>query len=95
MAGDLNHDGNIDLVAVYYGAGTPDTAVLLGKGDGTFLAAKGYTLGTQGNGTLYLRDMDNDGNLDLVTNVGIAYGNRAAPSTKWWILRMALPATTS
>ena len=75
--GDLNGDGIPDIVAVEPPEETlpSDTAVFLGKSDGTFSAAKVYTLGDHGNGIVYLRDMDNDGKLDLVVNFGIAYGN--------------------
>jgi|HubBroStandDraft_1064217.scaffolds.fasta_scaffold10260_2 hypothetical protein len=73
--GDLNGDGNPDVVAVNsFPGGTFDTAVLLGKRDGTFSAARGYSLGTAKNGIVYLRDMDRDGNLDLIGNNAIAYG---------------------
>ena len=34
--GDVNHDGNVDIVVANYGSGTAGLAVLLGNGDGTF-----------------------------------------------------------
>jgi len=67
-AGDLNGDGNIDLVASL--AGT--TAVLLGRGNGSFLPAGQLTptsitgLGVSSN-RVALADFDSDGDRDLLT----------------------------
>jgi hypothetical protein len=60
-AGDLNHDGIVDIVAV---AGT-NTEVFLGKGDGTFGAPKAYDMGI-GSGPVVIADVNGDGNLDLI-----------------------------
>src|ERR1019366_6889300 len=75
-AGDLNHDGILDLVVVNSFAGdTADTSVLLGKADGTFQAARNYTLGSLSNDVVLI-DMNKDGKLDLVTAGGGAVGHR-------------------
>jgi hypothetical protein len=60
--GDLNHDGNPDLVASSYGSNA--VVVLLGNGDGTFqppvtYATSGYP------GAVVLGDFNNDGKLDI------------------------------
>jgi hypothetical protein len=60
--GDLNHDGNPDLVASSFGSNA--VVVLLGNGDGTFqppvtYATSGYP------GAVVLGDFNNDGNLDI------------------------------
>ncbi len=62
-AGDLDGDGNGDLVtANYYGG---NLSVLLGNGDGTFRTAVGY--GTQNNPIeVVLADLNGDGHLDLI-----------------------------
>jgi hypothetical protein len=73
-AGDLNHDGILDLVVVNSFAGdAADTSVLLGNADGTFQAARNYTLGSLSNDVV-LSDVNKDGKLDLVTSGGVALG---------------------
>lgn len=73
-AGDLNHDGILDLVVVNSTAGdAADTSVLLGNANGTFQPARNYTLGSLSN-EVVLIDMNKDGNLDLVTAGGVALG---------------------
>ncbi|MFO0940014.1 MAG: putative Ig domain-containing protein [Pirellulales bacterium] len=65
-AEDLNHDGFADLVVT---ASYSRLAVLLGKGDGTFGKPMTYVGGTffANSGTdILLRDVNGDGNLDLV-----------------------------
>jgi FG-GAP-like repeat len=71
-AGDVNGDGITDLVMLD-SFGSPDTGVLLGKADGTFAPANVYSLGISG-ADLFLRDVNNDGKLDLVTDGGVALG---------------------
>ncbi|HKI37278.1 MAG TPA: VCBS repeat-containing protein [Gemmataceae bacterium] len=68
--GDFNHDGNLDIVTANYGdaanehAGT--VSVLLGNGDGTFLPAATYNVGSFPH-SVAVGDLNNDGNLDIVT----------------------------
>jgi hypothetical protein len=60
-AGDLNHDGHLDLVATENFAGV---AVMFGQGTGSFGTAQYYAAGEQPY-DVTLRDLDGDGNLDL------------------------------
>lgn len=70
--GDINGDGNIDVVAAGYldsmgflgGA-----SVLLGSGSGTFSSSVSYVTSSMGGALgLGLSDLNGDGNLDLVTS---------------------------
>jgi hypothetical protein len=60
-AGDLNGDGNLDLVVTNYGVGT--LSILLGRGDGTFFA--GHDVTSLQPHHVAIGDLNNDGNLDL------------------------------
>ena len=76
VAGDVNHDNNLDLAAVIY---SETIAVVLGNGDGTFQTPSTYT-DKQGPMALVLADFNKDGNLDLGvadenTYFGILLGN--------------------
>jgi hypothetical protein len=74
-AGDLNHDGILDLVVTNATPGDhADTSVLLGVKGGGFEAARNTTLGALSNQS-FLVDMNNDGKLDLVEVGGVALGN--------------------
>jgi hypothetical protein len=62
IAADFNKDGNLDLAV----AGSNQTFIFLGNGDGTFRA--GVTLNLAGY--MSVGDFNEDGNVDLVTNAG-------------------------
>jgi len=70
-AGDLNHDGNIDIVATNSNYGYPSTvSVFLGHGDGTLAPAVNY-MAENGPIAVAIADFDGDGNPDLaVSNFG-------------------------
>jgi flagellin len=69
--GDVNGDGNIDIVGVGTKGITGGFAVLLGNGNGTFLAAKSYSHSDSTNlYSLELQDLNNDGVLDLASVQG-------------------------
>jgi len=76
-AGDLDRDGDLDLVTVNNNA-SEQVSVLLNAGNGTLGPRSGYEMGGYGRG-LVIADLDGDGNLDL------AGTRRDAQSV--WILR--------
>ena len=64
-AGDINNDGNVDIVTAIAGAASAEVAVLLGSGTGTF----GAPILTATNTTppqLVIADLNGDGKPDLV-----------------------------
>jgi len=65
---DVNNDGFLDLVVTNY-ASPGVINVLLGKGDGTFVAAAPTTFPFNYPGNIALGDLDGDGKLDLVVTV--------------------------
>ena len=69
VAGDLNHDGILDLVAFVPGLPSP-IQVFLGQPNGSFRLTLSVSTGTVngGDAPLALVDLNNDGNLDLVTS---------------------------
>lgn len=70
VAGDLNGDGKGDLAV--YGPAIDTLSVLLGRGDGTFAAAKDYATGGSGYGnTLAITDFNGDGIADLAASGGL------------------------
>jgi hypothetical protein len=70
--GDFNGDGKADLAVANSGSGQPNTnniAVLLGKGDGSFLTATSYAPGGDGTWAVTVADLNGDGKPDiLLTN---------------------------
>jgi len=77
VVGDLNGDGNPDLVTSDLGSNS--VSVLLGHGDGTFATNSDYPTGG-GPFDLALGDLNRDGSLDVVTadadgNVAVLLGN--------------------
>ncbi len=85
--GDVNGDGNSDLVVANQSAdssgGNGSVGVLLGSGDGTFRAAVAYPSGGYQTEAVALADVNLDGKLDLVVTsccgargvVGVLLGN--------------------
>jgi flagellin len=79
---DLNGDGKLDIIGAPSSTGT-HIQVLLGNGDGTFLAAQSYLAGAGPSGQfndLNGADLNNDGKIDLVmasdgVQVSILMGN--------------------
>ncbi len=67
LAGDLNGDGNLDVVTA--NSGIPrGVNILLGNGDGTFKAPLFRALATPNSAQL--RDMNGDGSIDLIAIAG-------------------------
>jgi hypothetical protein len=78
VAGDLNGDGNPDIIAVgFSGTTTPQPAamtVLLGNADGTFTVGSTYMLGAGPTDSAVIDDFNGDGKLDVVVAVN-GYGS--------------------
>jgi FG-GAP-like repeat len=76
--GDVNGDGKPDLVTADYSENA--VSVLLGNGDGTFLASTSYAAGSQ-PGLVQVADLNGDGRQDIVVanqtsnNVSVLLGN--------------------
>ena len=78
--GDMNGDGNLDLVDVdgTRGNGT-STMIWLNDGNGTFTDS-GAALGDEAAFAATIGDIDGDGDLDIVHGI---YGFDGAPNTVW------------
>ena len=83
--GDINGDGNLDIVTANQAGTTANVSVLLGDGSGGFTAST-IDLGT-GAYSVALGDLNHDGKLDIVTankltnNVGVLLGDGAGHFT--------------
>jgi hypothetical protein len=77
--GDLNGDGNLDLMVDTDAGAYAGNWILLGNGDGTFQPA---TFNPHGPGYVALADMNGDGILDMVTGEGVLLGNGNATFQK-------------
>ena len=79
-AGDLNGDGNIDLVTA--NDGSNNVSILYGTGTGKFAKAVNYATGQMPKG-VELGDINGDGRLDIVTsNVAGNYPTGTNPAGK-------------
>jgi hypothetical protein len=73
VAGDFSGNGILDLAVLSASAGNSVLAILMGRGDGTFLPAKYYITPIQASDTydnLQSADLAGDGKLDLVLTGG-------------------------
>ena len=72
VAGDLNGDGNPDIIAVGFVPSPSPSAVitvLLGNADGTFTVGQTYTLGVGTPNSAIIDDFNGDGKLDVVVPI--------------------------
>ena len=68
--GDLNKDGNPDIVSINTDGINSSVSVILGNSGGTYKAAVNYDLPGQVISFGVLDDLNGDGNLDLIVNGG-------------------------
>jgi hypothetical protein len=71
QAGDFNHDGYLDLATTSYrwwlgGTSESQISILLGNGDGSFVAPVNFAVGTRPV-SIAIDDLNHDGNLDIAT----------------------------
>jgi len=75
MTGDLNNDGKVDLIATDQNQNGGQTRVYLGDGAGVFTLLAKFEVNVYGRG-LELGDVNNDGNLDVLSAGSIASDGR-------------------
>jgi hypothetical protein len=68
MLGDINGDGNLDMIVTY---SQPAISVFLGMGDGQFQAPVNYNnLGLAQTSVVAIGDFNGDGKLDMAVTSG-------------------------
>ena len=70
-AGDLDNDGDVDLVVITFGSEPATAHVRLGNGDGTFTSGPSFGIGSNATQAL-IADMNGDGMADLIVGGGAA-----------------------
>ena len=74
VTGDINRDGNVDIISTAATDGT--VRVMLGNGNGSFSSAVSFAAGANAN-SVVLADFNADGRTDLAVSDGI--GTKDAP----------------
>ncbi len=68
LGGDLNNDGNVDLISANTDGLNSSVSVFISNGDGTYKPAVNYELPSQVITFAVVDDMNGDGNQDLLVN---------------------------
>lgn len=72
--GDVNGDGILDIVKTSRAVSGGLASILIGRGDGSFQAGASYLNEANGTYAVSLKDLNNDGVLDLITGGDNGYG---------------------